>query len=196
MGRPLGSRNVTTLFGKEWTEKAVMYAKTVLQFRLEKGDLAAAQFVVKHFCPKPRGGLVTLDLPQIKTAADLLQAQNTVLQAVARGEIATGDGQALIAMTMQIAKTLRLVAPEQETQALPDREPLARSESCESADVSERDARGPEEDVTSPEPPPPIDLAPFAALNVPPGGTFDGPPDDDQCSLRRSRGAAVAAAVA
>jgi hypothetical protein len=143
MGRPLGRRNKTTLFGKKWAGEAIAQAKLVLQLRLDEGDLAAAQFVVRHFCPKPRGGLVTLDLPQIKTAADLLQAQNTVLQAVARGEIATGDGQALMSMIMQIAKTLRLVAEdevvaEEEHQALPDREP------------------------------PPIDLTPFTVLKVPP----------------------------
>lgn len=155
------------LFRRRRAGEAVGQAKHVLQAGLDAGDLAIAQFVVKQFCPKPRGGLVVLDLPQITSAAALLEAQNLVLQAVARGEIATGDGQALMSMMLQIAKTLRLVAQEEENQALPDRAHPARSESCETADMSGPEVRDPEDEEVAPTPsPPPIDLAPFAALEV------------------------------
>jgi hypothetical protein len=118
-----------------------------------------------------------LELPQITTAAELLQAQNLVLQAVARGELATGDGQALMSMMMQIAKTLRLVAQE-EHQALADRAHPARSDSAHLPDISGPEARGPEDErliALAPPPLPPIDLAPFAALKVRPDAAPDRP---------------------
>jgi hypothetical protein len=78
----------------------------VLQKALDAGDLSAAKFLVKHCCPRPRGGVVQLDLPATDTLDGVDAAQEAVAQAMARGEVATGDAERIDKMLDRRRRTL------------------------------------------------------------------------------------------
>jgi hypothetical protein len=86
-GRPKGARHKTTraieslLDGQAeaLTQKAIDAALA--------GDTTALRLCLDRIAPPPKGRRVSLDLPQIETAADVTKALSAAVQAVAAGEI-------------------------------------------------------------------------------------------------------------
>jgi hypothetical protein len=73
-------------------------AKAVLQKQLElakAGDQQAAQLVLSRVWPVRKGRPVSITLPSIDTAADLVAALGAVANAVGSGELTPDEGAAL-----------------------------------------------------------------------------------------------------
>jgi hypothetical protein len=94
-GRPEGSRNKASLLldqlateeGQEILRKVVEAAKG--------GDARSAEIILSRIWPVRKGRPVTLQLPQIDTASDLVKALGVVANAVGAGEITADEGAAV-----------------------------------------------------------------------------------------------------
>lgn len=93
-GRPRGSRNkaiqALDALGREAAEELV---KSVID-SAKDGDMQAARIILDRIWPSRRGAPVSLDLPSIKTAADVQAAMAAVAEAVAGGQITPDEGEA------------------------------------------------------------------------------------------------------
>jgi|EndMetStandDraft_2_1072991.scaffolds.fasta_scaffold206079_3 hypothetical protein len=94
-GRREGSRNKATLLLDALADGE---AETILSKQIEKakeGDQRAAEFILGRAWPARRGRPVTVQLPPIETAADLVKALGVVANAVAGGELSPEEGDAV-----------------------------------------------------------------------------------------------------
>ena len=94
-GRREGSRNKATLLLDALADGE---AETILSKQIEKakeGDQRAAEFILGRAWPARRGRPVSIDLPPIETAADLVKALGVVANAVAVGELSPEEGDAV-----------------------------------------------------------------------------------------------------
>ena len=94
-GRPAGSRNKATVVldqladagGREILEKLIDAAKG--------GDMRAADLVLSRIWPVRKGRPITLELPPIETAADIVSALGKVADAVAAGDVTPDEASAV-----------------------------------------------------------------------------------------------------
>src|SRR5260370_31667280 len=101
-GRKVGSRNRATLLAdaapegekEELVRKGIELAKA--------GDTQMLKFFLDRILPKER--LVNIDLPTIERHRDLTVAYAAIVQAVARAELAPGEGSAVAALVANIAR--------------------------------------------------------------------------------------------
>ena len=101
-GRKVGSRNRATLLAdalpqgeqEELVRKGIELAKG--------GDTRMLKFFLDRILPKER--LVNIDLPTIEHHRDLTVAYAAIVQAVARAELAPGEGSAVAALVANIAR--------------------------------------------------------------------------------------------
>jgi hypothetical protein len=111
-GRPEGSRNKATIAlqslldseGEIITRKAIEMAK--------EGDATAMRLVLERLIPPTRERRVNLALPKVTTAADITVAIGAVLEAVANGELAPSEGQALTGLLEAQRKSIEMVQLE------------------------------------------------------------------------------------
>lgn len=102
-GRPAGSRNKATLLLDQLAEGD---AQAVLEKQLELakgGDQRAAEIVLSRVWPVRKGRPVTLAIPPIKTAADIVAALGAVANAMAAGEV-TPDEAASVASVLEVKR--------------------------------------------------------------------------------------------
>lgn len=94
-GRPAGSRNKATVALDKLAEND---AKDILQKQIEmakEGDQRAAEVILGRVWPARKGRPVTLELPKIETAADIVSALGAVADAVAAGDVTPDEGSAV-----------------------------------------------------------------------------------------------------
>jgi len=94
-GRREGSRNKATLLLDALADGE---AETILSKQIEKakeGDQRAAEFILSRVWPARRGRPVTVELPPIETAADLVKGLGVVANAVAGGDLSPEEGDAV-----------------------------------------------------------------------------------------------------
>jgi hypothetical protein len=111
-GRPQGSRNSATIAlqalldgeGEAITRKAIELAKA--------GDSTAMRLVIERLIPPTRERRVNLTLPKVTTASDVTGAIGAVLEAVASGELAPGEGQAIAGLLEAQRKSIETVQLE------------------------------------------------------------------------------------
>jgi hypothetical protein len=97
-GRPAGSRNAATLLLDKLAEGD---AKAVLEKQIElakAGDQQAAQLVLSRAWPIRKGRPISLALPPIDTASDLVSALGTIANAVGEGALTPEEGAAFSAV--------------------------------------------------------------------------------------------------
>lgn len=102
-GRPAGSRNAATLLLDQLAEGD---AQAVLEKQLELakgGDQRAAEIVLSRVWPARKGRPVTLAIPPITTAADIVAALGGVANAMAAGEV-TPDEAAAVASVLEVKR--------------------------------------------------------------------------------------------
>jgi hypothetical protein len=117
-GRPAGSRNKATLAldkiaddaGKAILDKMVAAAKG--------GDLRAADLVLSRIWPARKGRPISLELPKIDTAADLVTGLGRVADAVAAGDITPDEGQAVSAVLETKRRAIETLELETRIKAL------------------------------------------------------------------------------
>ncbi len=97
-GMASGSRHrATLLLDRIGAEAGASVLRAVVQ-AAEQGDMAAARIVLDRAWPARRGRPVRLELPEMRTAADLAAALGAVAGAVARGDLSPEEGSAVAAV--------------------------------------------------------------------------------------------------
>jgi hypothetical protein len=117
-GKPVGARNKATLAvltlmehgAKEITEAVVAAAKA--------GDLTAARMILDRLAPPAKERPVSLILPDTTTAEGIALAQETILQAVASGELLPGEAATLAGIVEIRRRALETLELEQRITAL------------------------------------------------------------------------------
>jgi hypothetical protein len=117
-GRPEGSRNkVSVMLQSLLEEQAQAVTEKVVELA-KRGDSTAMRLVIERLIPPTRERRVNLTLPKVTTAADVTGAIGAVLEAVASGELAPGEGQQLAALLEAQRKSIETVQLEERVTAL------------------------------------------------------------------------------
>jgi hypothetical protein len=117
-GRPAGSRNAATLLLDQLADGA---ASELLEKMIESakgGDMRAAELILSRVWPVRKGRPVSLDLPAIESAADVVTALGTIAESVASGALTPDEGQAVAAVLEVKRKAIETVELESRVAAL------------------------------------------------------------------------------
>lgn len=117
-GRPAGSRNAATLLLDQMADGA---ANDVLEKMIEAakgGDMRAAELILSRVWPARKGRPVSLNLPAIKSAGDVVTALSTIANSVANGALTPDEGQAVAAVLEIKRKAIETVELEGRVAAL------------------------------------------------------------------------------
>ena len=76
------------------------------------GDLRAAEIVLARIWPVKKGRTVSLKLPSVETAKDIVAAVGVVADAVGAGDITPDEGQAVTAILETKRKAIETVELE------------------------------------------------------------------------------------
>jgi hypothetical protein len=120
-GRPRGSRNAVNLLLDRLAEgEAETMARKVME-AASGGNLGAARLVLNRIWSAPKGRPLQLELPDIRTPADLLAAHAAVATAVSDGRLTAQDGASLSTMLETHRRAFELVAQEAKIDQLDER---------------------------------------------------------------------------
>ena len=108
-GRPRRLRNKVTVAVEGLMGQYAQQVTARVIERASKGDTVAARLVLERIAPPRRGRPVHLKLPDIGDAAGLMDAQATVLRAVATGKLTPEEAEPLSAMLGAHLKTIETV---------------------------------------------------------------------------------------
>jgi hypothetical protein len=108
-GKPKGTRHHATRLAealidgraKELVDKAVDMALA--------GDPTAMRIVIDRLCPPRRERSVSLEMPSIKSASDLITAAAALTDATAAGDITPGEAASLSTLVGNVAKAIETV---------------------------------------------------------------------------------------
>ena len=112
-GRARGSRNRNTILLDEIAQDAAVgLLRTVIE-AAQGGDLSAAKLVLDRVWPAAKSRPVCVNLPQIRTAADLVEAQAVITEALAAGAITPDEAAMFSSVIANQGKTLETAELEQ-----------------------------------------------------------------------------------
>ncbi len=117
-GRPAGSRNAATLLLDQIADGAASEVLEKLLETAKNGDLRAAELLLSRVWPVRKGRPVALDLPAIKSPADVVSALSTVAESVASGALTPDEGQAVASVLETKRKAIETVELESRITAL------------------------------------------------------------------------------
>ena len=117
-GRPRGSRNAVNLILDQLAgEQAEKLLKDTID-SAANGDHVSRRLLLNKIWSVPKGRAVNIELPEIRTPADLLAAHAAVAAAVTAGNITPQDGAALSSMLETHRRAFELIAQEKDVEAL------------------------------------------------------------------------------
>lgn len=94
-GKPKGARNaVLVALDKVGAAEAEAVLKAAVE-AAKKGDPRSCELILSRVWPLRRGRPVALDLPPLRSPADLTKAVAAVVAAVAAGQVTAEEGQAV-----------------------------------------------------------------------------------------------------
>ena len=117
-GRPRGSRNAVNLI---LDQLAVGGAEDMVKKMIEAasgGDRVAARLVLSRIWSAPKGRALEIDLPEIKTPADLVEAHAVVASAISDQRLTPQDGAAIATVLESHRRAFELVVQEARVQKL------------------------------------------------------------------------------
>lgn len=121
-GRPIGSRNATTLAVEALLEgQAEAVTQRVVNAALA-GDMAAIKLVMDRIAPPRKSRPIQISLPSIGDAHGIAQAQATVVAAVAGGEITPEEATGLSGLLEGLRRALETGELEARIRRLEGRE--------------------------------------------------------------------------
>ena len=101
-GRPKGARHKATRAVEGLMQGQVERVTTAVIEAAAKGDMAAARLVLDRVSPARREPAVSVEIPNIESAADLPMAIAAILQAVGAGDLTPSEA-AKITQTIEAA---------------------------------------------------------------------------------------------
>jgi hypothetical protein len=105
-GKPKGALNHATRAAQALLDgEAERVTRKVIERALE-GDAAGLRLCLERICPPRRDRPLSLDLPEINSAADASGAMASVLSAVAAGEITPNEAQDVAALIDTFRRTI------------------------------------------------------------------------------------------
>jgi hypothetical protein len=113
-GKPKGARNRSTLAAEQFLEASLEGVCKTIEKEALQGNMLAAKMILDRFLPVRKDRLLKIDLPEINTSEDILQAMRVIASAVGCGEISPSEGESL-------SKTLDIYAKAFETYQLESR---------------------------------------------------------------------------
>ncbi len=117
-GRPKGSRNRTTIAVEEILDgEADALARKAIELALD-GDTVALRLCLERIAPARRERPSPFTLPELQTAADAVRASAALVQAVAAGELTTGQAAELGKLVESFVKAIEAADLEERIIAL------------------------------------------------------------------------------
>jgi hypothetical protein len=105
-GKPKGARHRATLIAEALVDgSGELLVKKCVEMALG-GDAAAMRLVMERLCPPRRERPVSLAIPKITAAADLIAAASALTEAAADGEITPGEAASLSTLVANTAKAV------------------------------------------------------------------------------------------
>ena len=117
-GRPKGARHKTTILAEKLMADDVTGVIKAVIDAARSGDMAAARIILDRLVPVRKGRPVEIELPPVKTAADVLAGLEAVLDHVAAGALSPEEGATVGGILEMKRRTLELVEIEQRVAAL------------------------------------------------------------------------------
>ena len=107
-GRPKGARNRTTIAVEDILDgEADAIARKAIELALD-GDTVALRLCLERIAPARKERAVRFDLPPIETAADAVKASAALVEAVAAGELTTGQAAELGKLVESFVKAIEV----------------------------------------------------------------------------------------
>jgi hypothetical protein len=109
-GRPRGARNLKyQALERAARAEALPIVQQLIQ-QAKDGDTLAARIILDRIWPRPRMPLVSLNLPETRTPAELRAAMHGLLAQVAAGQVPPDAGAAIVAMMRDVLDSHRVQA--------------------------------------------------------------------------------------
>jgi hypothetical protein len=94
-GRPPGSKNKVTQIVEQLAEgQAEQLVQKVIELA-QAGDVSCLRMMLDRLWPPRRGRPIKLDMPPLKTSADVLNSITLLLNAIAQGHLTPDEASAL-----------------------------------------------------------------------------------------------------
>ena len=107
-GRPKGARHRATLAAEALLDgEAETLTRKAVELALD-GDVTALRLCLERILPPRKDTPVRLELPDIETSADLVQASAGLMQAVASGDITPNEANAIAGLFQGHARAVEL----------------------------------------------------------------------------------------
>jgi hypothetical protein len=116
-GRPKGSRNKSKPGQNLLDEYATHLTRKCIAEAMQ-GDRSAMRICMERISPARRGACITMNLPSIRTAADVHKAAEKVTQAIRRGEITPTEGSTMMAILESRSRVIERVQMESRLEKL------------------------------------------------------------------------------
>ena len=117
-GKPKGAKHKTTLAVEALLEgEAEALTRAAIDKALE-GDTVALRLCMDRIAPARKDSPVTFDLPEMSSARDAATTAQSVLVAVAGGEVTPSEGAAVMGLIETYRKTLETSELEERITAL------------------------------------------------------------------------------
>jgi len=105
-GKPKGARHKATLAALELLDgEAESLTRKAVELAME-GDTTALRLCLERIAPPRKDAPVSFSLPEMKTAGDALTAINSIVQAVAKGELTPGEATSLAGLIEAFRKVV------------------------------------------------------------------------------------------
>ena len=120
-GKPRGARHRATLAAEALLDgEAEALTRKAIE-KAKEGDTVALRLCLERILPARKDRAVSLDLPEIETAADVLKSIAALLASVAGGELTPGEAGDVVRIVEAFAKAADSVDLEQRIAALEKR---------------------------------------------------------------------------
>jgi hypothetical protein len=105
-GKPKGCRHRATLLAEALIDgKSTELINRAVDMALA-GDASVMRALLDRICPPRKERPVSVDLPLLKTPADLIEASSELIRSVADGEIVPGEAAALSTLVANVAQAI------------------------------------------------------------------------------------------
>ena len=117
-GRPQGSRNKAVLALESLLDgQAEALTQKAIDAALE-GDMAALRLCLDRICPPRKSRPIRITLPPVKTATDVAEAHEAVIDEMSKGEITPDEAHVIGGILEARRRSLETVELEQRIDAL------------------------------------------------------------------------------
>ena len=120
-GKPRGARHRVTVLAERLMEADTEAVVLAVLDAAKGGDMTAARLVLDRIAPVRKGRPVTLELPKVDTAADVLAAVGVTVAAMAAGSITPDEAATVAAVLETKRRAIETTEIETRLRALEDR---------------------------------------------------------------------------